>query len=34
MEGAGDGCEIDWHFIDATTLAIGLDDYVYVLKKQ
>jgi hypothetical protein len=28
------GCEIDWHFIDAATLAIGLDDYVYVLKKQ
>ncbi len=30
------GCDtgIDWHFIDATTLAIGLNDYVYVLKKQ
>ena len=28
------GCEIDWHFVDATTLAIGLDDYVYVLRKQ
>ncbi len=30
------GCanEIDWHFIDATTLAIGLNDYMYVLKKQ
>ena len=30
------GCEneIDWHFIDDTTLAIGLNDYVYVLKKQ
>ena len=30
------GCanELDWHIIDATTLAIGLDDYVYVLKKQ
>jgi hypothetical protein len=30
------GCDtgIDWHFIDAGTLAIGLNDYVYVLKKQ
>jgi hypothetical protein len=30
------GCanELDWHFIDATTMAIGLNDYVYVLKKQ
>ncbi|HUI95986.1 MAG TPA: hypothetical protein VLX44_09560 [Xanthobacteraceae bacterium] len=30
------GCatEVDWHFIDPTTLAIGLNDYVYVLKKQ
>jgi hypothetical protein len=30
------GCDssIDWHFVDATTLAIGLNDYVYVLKKQ
>jgi hypothetical protein len=30
------GCanELDWHFVDATTLAIGLNDYVYVLKKQ
>jgi hypothetical protein len=30
------GCanELDWHFVDATTMAIGLDDYVYVLKKQ
>jgi hypothetical protein len=30
------GCanEVDWHFIDATTLAVGLNDYVYVLKKQ
>src|SRR5262249_12032051 len=30
--GCGNG--IDWHFVDATTLAIGLNDYVYVLKKQ
>lgn len=30
------GCanEINWHFIDATTAAIGLNDYVYILKKQ
>jgi hypothetical protein len=30
------GCatEVDWHFIDQATLAIGLNDYVYVLKKQ
>jgi len=29
------GCNgIDWHFIDANTLAIGINDYVYVLKKQ
>ena len=30
------GCDngIDWHFVDATTLAIGLNDYVYILKKQ
>jgi hypothetical protein len=30
----GCGNELDWHFVDATTLAIGLNDYVYVLKKQ
>ncbi len=30
------GCEsgIDWHFVDGTTLAIGINDYVYMLKKQ
>ena len=30
------GCanEVDWHFIDATTLAVGLNDHVYVLRKQ
>jgi len=30
------GCDngIDWHFVDDATLAIGLNDYVYVLKKQ
>jgi hypothetical protein len=28
------GCDIDWHFVDATTAEIGLDDYVYTLKRQ
>ena len=30
------GCanDIDWQFIDDATLAIGFNDYVYVLKKQ
>jgi hypothetical protein len=28
------GCEIDFHFVDATTAKIGLNDYVYMLKKQ
>ena len=30
------GCanEIDWHFVDPTTLAIGFNDNIYVLKKQ
>ncbi len=30
------GCanEVDWHFIDAATLAVGLNDYMYILKKQ
>jgi hypothetical protein len=28
------GCEIDWHFADQTTAKIGLNDYVYTLKKQ
>jgi hypothetical protein len=30
------GCavEIDYHFIDPTTAAIGLNDYVYLVKKQ
>jgi len=27
------GCEIDFHFVDATTAEIGLNDYVYTLKK-
>ena len=30
----GCGNEINWHFIDSTTAAIGLNDYVYILKKQ
>jgi hypothetical protein len=25
------GCEIDWHFVDASTVEIGLNDYVYTL---
>jgi hypothetical protein len=28
------GCEIDFHFVDATTAEVGLNDYVYTLKKQ
>ena len=28
------GCEIDFHFVDATTAKIGLNDAVYTLKKQ
>jgi hypothetical protein len=28
------GCEIDWHFVDPSTVEIGLDNYVYTLKKQ
>jgi len=28
------GCEIDFHFVDATTAEIGLNNYVYTLKKQ
>jgi hypothetical protein len=28
------GCEIDWHFVNPTTVKIGLNDYVYTLKKQ
>jgi hypothetical protein len=28
------GCEIDWHFVDPTTMEIGLNDYVFTLKKQ
>ena len=28
------GCEIDFHFADAATAEVGLNDYVYTLKKQ
>jgi hypothetical protein len=28
------GCEIDFHFVDAATAEIGLNDYIYTLKKQ
>ncbi|MBR0791565.1 hypothetical protein JQ631_21005 [Bradyrhizobium manausense] len=28
------GCEIDIHFVDDTTAEIGLNDYVYTLKKR
>jgi hypothetical protein len=28
------GCEIDFHFVDTATAEIGLNNYVYTLKKQ
>ena len=28
------GCEIDWHFVNPTTVKIGLNNFVYTLKKQ
>jgi hypothetical protein len=28
------GCEIDWHFVDPRTAEIGLNNFVYTLKKQ
>ena len=28
------GCELDFHFIDGATAEIGLNDYVYRLKRQ
>jgi hypothetical protein len=28
------GCEFDWHFVDQTTVKIGLNDWVYTLRKQ
>ena len=30
----GCGNEIDYHFLDSTSAAFGLNDYVYFLKKQ
>jgi len=27
------GCEIDWHFVDPHTVEIGLNDFVYTLRK-
>jgi hypothetical protein len=28
------GCESDWHFVDPSTVEIGLNDSVYTLKRQ
>jgi hypothetical protein len=28
------GCDIDWHFVNPTTAKIGLNNFVYTLKKQ
>jgi hypothetical protein len=28
------GCDFDWHFVDQSTVEVGLNNYVYVLKKQ
>ena len=28
------GNEIDYHFLDSTNAAFGLNDYVYFLKRQ
>ena len=28
------GCEIDFHLVDAATAEVGLNDYVYTLKKR
>jgi len=28
------GCEIDFHFVDATTAEVGLNDYVYTKKQS
>ena len=28
------GCEIDFHFVDATTAEVGLNNTIYTLKKQ
>jgi hypothetical protein len=28
------GCEFDWHFVNPAAAEIGLNDYVYTLKRQ
>ena len=28
------GCEIDWHFVNPSTVEVALNDYVYTLRKQ
>ncbi len=28
------GCEIDWHFVNPATAKVGLNNFVYTLKKQ
>ena len=28
------GCAFDWHFVDPATVEIGLNDWIYTLKKQ
>jgi hypothetical protein len=28
------GCQFDWHFVDQATVKVGLNDWVYTLKKQ
>jgi hypothetical protein len=28
------GCEFDYHFVDGSTAEVGLNDYVYVLKRR
>jgi hypothetical protein len=30
----GCGVEIDYHFLDESTAAIGLNNYIYILTKQ
>jgi hypothetical protein len=34
VQDARNGCDIDWHSIDQSTAEVGLDDYVYTMKKQ
>jgi hypothetical protein len=28
------GCDLDWHFVDPATAEIGLNNYVYTLRKR